>query len=78
MDRVYKGMNKVIICKTQYKRPLIKRTNEECLQLSWSALYIFKSKQMKSSIYKLSNDSQCKALHIFVYYVNDSINSHIN
>ena len=34
MDRVYKGMNKVIICKTQYKRPLIKRTNEECLQLS--------------------------------------------
>ena len=28
------GMNGVNICETQHKRPLIKRTNEECLQLN--------------------------------------------
>ena len=34
MNQVYEGLNKVIICETQKKRPHVKRTNEVCLQLS--------------------------------------------
>ena len=28
MNQVYEGLNKVIICETQKKRPHVKRTNE--------------------------------------------------
>ena len=42
MDWIYERMNRVTICETRHKRPLIKRTNDECLQLCWCALHVFK------------------------------------
>ena len=50
MNRVYEGLNKVIICETQKKRPHVKRTNEVCLQLSWKTLHFLKSMSFFPSI----------------------------
>ena len=42
MDQIHERMNKVTICETRHKRPLIKGTNKGCLQMCWCALHIFK------------------------------------
>ena len=66
-------MNKVIVSKTRYKRPLIKRINEGCLYLRRREIHIFKNVPILFPPYSLHQTLRDKIPNIWVHDIATQI-----